>query len=109
MTITRRRMLVTTAAIGVVPLVGRAQGKAQPKGQAIIGLSQEPTVFDPRRPHIEVDDGVHMTQFSALWMVDPSGTMQPRLAAEVPTVANGGISADGPHLESEAAPGREMA
>jgi peptide/nickel transport system substrate-binding protein len=98
-TITRRRMLVTTAAIGAGTLLGtgpgRAQGKPKPNGQVIIGLSQEPTVFDPRRPHIEVDDGVHMTLFSALWMVDPSGTMQPRLAAEVPTVANGGISADG--------------
>lgn len=98
-TITRRRMLVTTGAIGAAALLGvepsRAQIKPKPTGQVVIGLSQEPTVFDPRRPHIEVDDGVHMTLFSALWMVDPSGTMQPRLAAEVPTVANGGISEDG--------------
>lgn len=98
-TITRRRMLVTTGAVGAGTLLGaglgRAQTKPKPTGQVVIGLSQEPTVFDPRRPHIEVDDGVHMTLFSALWMVDPSGTMQPRLAAEVPTVANGGISEDG--------------
>ena len=99
--ITRRRMLVTTAAVGTAAVgalgagPGFAQGKPAPKGQAVIGLSQEPTVFDPRRPHIEVDDGVHMALFSSLWMADPSGAMQPRLALEVPTTANGGISEDG--------------
>ena len=36
-----------------------------------------------------------MALFSALWMVDPQGNMQPRLALEVPTAANGGISEDG--------------
>jgi peptide/nickel transport system substrate-binding protein len=97
--ISRRRMLITTAGVGAGLALGATPGMAQPKtkptGQAVIGLSQEPTVFDPRRPHIEVDDGVHMALFSALWMVDPSGTMQPRLALEVPTTENGGISADG--------------
>ncbi len=61
----------------------------------VIGLSQEPTVFDPRRPHIEVDDGVYQALFSPLWTVDPKGNLLPRLAAEIPTTSNGGISADG--------------
>jgi peptide/nickel transport system substrate-binding protein len=97
--ISRRTLLTAAAGLGAaslaVPETGAAQTKPTPSGQVVIGLSQEPTVFDPRRPHIEVDDGVHMALFSALWMVDPQGVMQPRLALEAPTIANGGISADG--------------
>ena len=95
MMLSRRRLLVTTAAIGAAPALGRAQTKPKPAGQVVIGLSQEPTVFDPRRPHIEVDDGVNIALYSPLWAVAPSGEMLPRLALEVPTVANGGLSADG--------------
>ena len=68
---------------------------AKPTGQVIVGLSQEPTVFNPLMPHIEVDQGVHWNLFSPLWGVDASGNFFPQLATEVPTVANGGISADG--------------
>jgi peptide/nickel transport system substrate-binding protein len=95
---TRRQLLITTAAAGALLAArpGFAQGtKPKPSGQVVIGLSQEPTVFDPRRPHIEVDEGVYMALFSPLWTVDPSGKLLPRLAAEIPTVANGGVSADG--------------
>ncbi|MBV9138343.1 MAG: peptide ABC transporter substrate-binding protein, partial [Hyphomicrobiales bacterium] len=68
---------------------------AKPTGQIIIGLSQEPTVFHPLRLHIEVDEGVYFNLFSALWRVDPQGNFLPDLAAEIPTLANGGISEDG--------------
>jgi peptide/nickel transport system substrate-binding protein len=95
MQLSRRRFLATTAAIAAAPGLGHAQAKPKPSGQVIVGLSQEPTVFDPRRPHIEVDDGVHAALYSPLWQVSPSGEMLPRLALEVPTVANGGLSADG--------------
>jgi peptide/nickel transport system substrate-binding protein len=61
----------------------------------IAGISQEPTVFNPHLLHIEVDEGVYMNLFSPLWSVDPQGHFVPELAAEVPTSANGGISADG--------------
>ncbi|MBW4024623.1 MAG: peptide ABC transporter substrate-binding protein [Proteobacteria bacterium] len=97
--LSRRRLLVTTAALGASSLVTArplfAASKPTPSGQAIIGFSQEPTVFDPRLAHIEVDDGVYMALFSPLWAVDPKGNLLPRLAAEIPTTANGGISADG--------------
>jgi peptide/nickel transport system substrate-binding protein len=97
--LSRRRLLVTTAALGAAsalrPRAGLAADKPKPAGQVVIGFSQEPTVFDPRLAHIEVDDGVYMALFSPLWAVDPKGNLLPRLAAEIPTTANGGISADG--------------
>ena len=66
-----------------------------PKGRIVVGLSQEPTVFNPLMAHIEVDDGVHFSVFDALFRIDPKGVIQPNLAAEVPTQKNGGISEDG--------------
>ncbi|WP_413733610.1 peptide ABC transporter substrate-binding protein [Sodalis sp. RH21] len=71
---------------------------AQRKGQMIIGFSQEPTVFNPHLPHIEVDEGLHFSLFDPLFAIDPEGRFTPALAVEVPTVDNGGISADGLHF-----------
>lgn len=68
---------------------------SQPKGQVIVGMSQEPTVFNPLMPAIEVDQGVWWNLFSPLWGIDPDGKFFPQLAAEVPTLDNGGISKDG--------------
>ncbi len=95
-TLPRRSILQLAAAGSVMPWLGaRAQAKPKPSGQVIVGLSQEPTVFHPLLPHIEVDEGVYMALFSPLWAVDPKGNFIPRLAAEIPTAANGGVSADG--------------
>ncbi|MEI2616437.1 MAG: peptide ABC transporter substrate-binding protein [Thermomicrobiales bacterium] len=90
-----------TPATGQTPTAGKATeppvapGTATPKGQVIVGLSQEPTVFNPLMAHIEVDDGVYFNLFDPLWGVDEKGQYFPMLATEVPSVENGGISADG--------------
>ncbi|WP_373504560.1 peptide ABC transporter substrate-binding protein [Aestuariivirga sp.] len=87
-----------SAAISAATLIGPGQGhaaNAAPKGQVIIGFSQEPTNFHPLMLAIEVDQGVHWNLFSPLWGVDDKGNFTPQLAAEIPTVENGGISADG--------------
>lgn len=68
---------------------------AKPTGRVIVGLGQEPTVFNPLMAHIEVDDGVHFSVFDALFRIDPQGVIQPNLAAEVPDQKNGGISENG--------------
>ncbi|MEZ5737949.1 MAG: peptide ABC transporter substrate-binding protein [Novosphingobium sp.] len=68
---------------------------ASPTGRIIVGLSQEPTVFNPLMPHIETDDGVNFSVFDALFRIDTSGVIQPNLAVEVPSQTNGGISEDG--------------
>ena len=94
----RRGFLSMSAAIGAAALIGADRSlaaNAAPKGQIIIGFSQEPTNFHPLMLAIEVDQGVHWNLFSPLWGVDDKGNFTPQLAVEVPTVANGGISADG--------------
>lgn len=103
--LTRRRLLAYSAATGAMAWLGPKAGwipaaeastpPAKPTGQIVIGFSQEPTVFQPLLPHIEVDEGVYFSLFSALWRVDDKGGLIPDLVAEVPTVENGGISADG--------------
>ncbi len=88
------------AGYGLMPSLVRAQSAttkppAKPTGQVIVGMSQEPTVFNPLMPHIEVDQGVHWNLFSPLWGVDENGTFIPQLASEVPSAENGGVSEDG--------------
>jgi peptide/nickel transport system substrate-binding protein len=98
--LSRRRVLNFGLTAGIAALVGpspawAAGPPAKPTGQIVVGFSQEPTNFHPLTPSIEVDQGVHWSLFSPLWGVDAKGNFTPQLAAEVPTVANGGISADG--------------
>lgn len=98
-----RRTLMTasaaSAAMMLIPGLVKAQAADLPpkgrKGQIIVGVSQEPTVFHPLMPGIESDQGVWFALFNPLWHTEPDGSFVPDLAAEVPTVENGGISADG--------------
>ena len=47
----------------------------------MIGLSQEPTVFQPLKLHIDVDEAVYMSLFGTLWRSDSEGNFVPDLAA----------------------------
>ncbi len=99
-TLNRRHTLGLMGAAGLVAAVpgfGPRAAFAQdaPSGQVIVGFSQEPTVFNPHLPHIEVDEGIHYAIFDPLFDVDTDGTFYPLLATEVPTIENGGISPDG--------------
>lgn len=100
--LSRRDFLALSAATGAGLLVNPSLGHAaegtppsEPTGQVVAGLSQEPTNFHPLMPHIEVDMGVHLNLYDQLWGVDTQGNFVPKLAAEVPTVENGGLSEDG--------------
>lgn len=98
-----RRQFLGMAAVGSAGLLlpwslarqALAADVGAPAGRVTIGFSQEPTVFNPLMPHIEVDDGIHWNVFDPLFFADPQGDFVPALAMEVPTVANGGISQDG--------------
>jgi peptide/nickel transport system substrate-binding protein len=91
------RMMGAAGAAGLVApnLLGKpAFGQtppASPAGRVVVGLSQEPTVFNPLMAKIEVDDGVHFSVFDALFRIDPEGVLQPNLAVKVPNQENGGI------------------
>lgn len=99
----RRSALMMMGAAGasslILPsMIGRDAAfaaNASADGKLVLSFSQEPTVFNPFMPHIEVDEGVYYSVFDNLWDFDPKGDLFAVLAAEVPTVANGGISADG--------------
>jgi len=99
--LTRRDALFAGAAsfafgsLGLVAGAHAATPSAKPTGQAIIGSSQEVTVLHPLMAASEVDQGVWWNLFSPLWMLDAEGKFVPVLAKAVPTVENGGISADG--------------
>lgn len=97
---TRRDVLKLSLALGATVIATQAgfagAAFAQASGRpVIIGFSQEPTNFHPLMPSIEVDQGVHWNLFSPLWGVDEKGQFVADLVAEVPSVANGGISEDG--------------
>ncbi|SCB55409.1 peptide/nickel transport system substrate-binding protein [Bradyrhizobium shewense] len=95
------RMVAIGGAAGLIApnLLGKPAhartSPTKPTGRVIVGLGQEPTVFNPLMVHIEVDDGVHFSVFDALFRIDPQGVIQPNLAVEVPNQKNGGISEDG--------------
>src|SRR3954471_4900535 len=97
--LSRRGFLNLGLAAGVTTLVGPRGVLAGPPGKAtgqiVAGISQEPTVFNPLMPHIEVDEGVYWNAYSPLWGVDEKGDFIPQLAAEAPSQTNGGLSTDG--------------
>ncbi len=104
--LTRRRVLggsligASVLGLGARPVLAATPSEppappSHPTGQVVIGFSQEPTVFNPLMPHIEVDEGVHWNLFSPLWLPNAKGDFVPQLATEVPSIGNGGISEDG--------------
>jgi peptide/nickel transport system substrate-binding protein len=88
----RREVLAlgTGALFAASGFSARAQTKAappppaKPTGQVVVGLSQEPTAFNPLMPGIEVDETVWMQVFNTMWLADPQGNLMPDLAAECP-------------------------
>lgn len=99
--VSRRRLLQSAGMMGVLMTAPNLLGRpafaqdAAPAGRIVVGLSQEPTVFNPLMAKIEVDDGIHFSLFDALFRITPEGEIVPNLATEVPSQANGGISEDG--------------
>jgi len=99
--LTRRDAMFAGAAafaagsLGLAVSARAAAPATKPTGQAILGFSQEVTVLHPLMTSNEVDQGVWWNLFSPLWLIDARGNFVPVLAKSVPTLENGGISADG--------------
>lgn len=98
---TRRDAMFAGAAAFACGSLGLASGanaatpSGKPTGQVILGFSQEVTVLHPLMTSNEVDQGVWWNLFSTMWMLDAEGKFVPVLAKAIPTIENGGISADG--------------
>ena len=107
--LSRRKFLASAvAAAFALPMAERAarpgqrasaaparQDEPMKGGQVIVGLSQEPTIFNPLKSTLEVDRGVQFALFDSLWRIDQDAVLVPNLATEIPTLENGGISEDG--------------
>ncbi|MBA3643090.1 MAG: peptide ABC transporter substrate-binding protein, partial [Chloroflexia bacterium] len=90
-----RALFATSGGSAAPALAPVAQAEPKQGGQVIIGLSQEPTIFNPLMSTLEVDRGVQFCLFDSLWQIDENAQFVPNLATEIPSVENGGISADG--------------
>jgi len=105
--LSRRKFLASAVAAGfALPFAERLlerdvlaaparQDEPVKGGQVIVGLSQEPTIFNPLKSTLEVDRGVQFAIFDSLWRIDQGAALVPNLATEIPSVENGGISEDG--------------
>jgi len=64
-------------------------------GSVRIALYQEPSILNPYLIKQGAATRVMITILEGLLSIDPEGNYYPVLAEEVPTIANGGVSADG--------------
>jgi peptide/nickel transport system substrate-binding protein len=96
---TRRRVIAGSAGAAVASLLGRSTLAAaqdatpQPGGTALLALIQEPGQLNA---FFNGQSGsfISVLTVEPLFVAGEDGVYQPVLAAEVPTVENGGISAD---------------
>jgi peptide/nickel transport system substrate-binding protein len=90
--------LLITACAPTAPAAPSPTGQPAAKqgGTARITFFQEPDNLNPLYGGgLRVTNTVLQAVFNGLWVADEKGDFQPELAAEVPTVQNGGVSADG--------------
>ena len=98
----RREALKRAAALGLgaaaLPgVLGLADAAlAQEGGELIVGSSQEAVIYNPLLyTNTGIETLPEVLMFDSLMKLTPEGTFVPNLATEVPTVENGGVSADG--------------
>ncbi len=99
-------VLVTACGPGdSKPGAGAGSGSSQVR----ITLSQEPDTLNPYYTGLRAAYTVTQTIYNGLWVVDPNGEFQPELAADVPTIRNGGVSPDGKTITVKLRPGVKWA
>lgn len=67
---------------------------AAPKGEFRVNLAGEPKSIDPHKANFANETGIAIALFEGLLGYDKDLKVAPALATEIPTAANGGISAD---------------
>ncbi len=86
-------VVVVFAFMGV--MTGGVQAITPAAERAVIGVPQEPRTLLPHFDLLTLSHEVQSLVFDRLLTLDTDGDYLPRLAAVVPSVANGGISPDG--------------
>jgi peptide/nickel transport system substrate-binding protein len=86
--------LLALAAVLLGAIAGRAQTPAKPGGRVVVVSPQEPRTLLPHLDLLTLSREVQRLVFDGLLALDDKGEYVPRLAVEVPTVDNGGVSAD---------------
>lgn len=84
-----RRLAIALLALALLAPAALAQTRAT------VLSPQEPATLLPHFDLLTLTHEVQHLVFDCLWAVDATGDYLPRLAVEVPTVENGGISEDG--------------
>lgn len=94
------------ASAGPATSAASPTATAGPQGGIVtVGLAEEPANLNPYLAVQTVSRVVRELTLEGLLDVDPQGNYIPQLAAEVPTVENGGISADGLTITFKLRPG----
>lgn len=94
-----------TAAPAVKPTTAPAAGAPKRGGVVRVGISQEPILLNPLLGSQTINIIVSENILEGLLQPFPDGTYQPLLAAEVPTLQNGGVSPDGLTITWKLKPG----
>jgi peptide/nickel transport system substrate-binding protein len=84
---------------------GAPAGQARPGGTLRVAAYQEPTVLNPFLNSQTIGSEVFDQIIQGLILIDPDGNFAPWLATEVPSVQNGGVSADGKTVTYKLHPG----
>jgi peptide/nickel transport system substrate-binding protein len=82
------------AAEGEAPYYSDTQGPPQPGGVATFLLYEDPDSLNPLTGQTTIAVQVSLAILEGLTYSDPDGAFQPQLAAELPTLENGGVSED---------------
>ena len=81
-------------ALVVMPGAGSVEAGVKQGGRVVIVSAQEPRTLLPHFDLLTLSREVQRLAFDGLLTLDDRGEYVPRLAAEVPTVENGGVSTD---------------
>ena len=92
----RRSVLAGAVAVTALATIGVRPAAAAASGVLIDAFTQEAVNFNPLLyVNTGCETAVEYAVFDTLWQLDPQGAFRPNLATEIPSAANGGISADG--------------
>lgn len=91
------RFIALFIALSLLDACAHVHGGARERDshRLVVGVLEEPDRLDPLLGNLVADNDAFALAFDGLVRFGPGGTIVPDLATDVPSRANGGISADG--------------